>query len=640
MQAEKIPFIISVTGHRDLSVNEMSRCRTKVESILKYFCELKRLSNTPIWVFSSLADGADRCVAEVAIALRDAGLYDIRVIAPLPFERDIYIQDFSEASAKEFDTLLAQMDDSFELDPYEFDGFDASQISLPDENKRNDANNWGYSAERNAQYVNLGAFLVRHANVLLALWDGNVLANSVGGTSEVVMAMLNQPMDWGKDRQGNIIPPREELRERQTLMGGESGAVIHLPVRRSHLNKQISILQIINQRPQWVSDWPNDTIKWYFSNGMINKEGLSGLVQRSQNELRTIIEKINQFNVVLTKRTAHRNEEYVNNQLGKSWIQPARHEFTIAVERIRDCFRGADWCALNMQIKTTRLIQAYFFSVLMAIVGYDVFSRLGSGENLVSYYSLLLFFSGILSLSLIYFFSRKVKYKTKFHDFRVYAEFMRVSSYLSCLGLNRKIIEPFSPDTRSMTAWLEHARRAAEYMTWNRKYAKPSCSTEDMRNIQEWWLNDQLAYYAGKLGNEQGENIFIKKNLISRHKRIRILSTILYTIGAMITAAIAFYYFLGERIGVDYIWLNVAFFGSSATIAKWGELQGYKADASRYILARDMYQWVALEFDDLFKADDLPRLKNVVLELAKQAILENTRWYISQSSRDVSIGVK
>ena len=641
MQTEKIPFIISVTGHRDLSLTELSRCRKKIKSILKYFCEHKRLKDTPIWVFSSLADGADRCVAEVALALRETGLYDIHVIAPLPLEYEVYVQDFSETSTQEFDRLLKLMDDHFVLDPYKYEGFDVTQLRLPAENQRNKGNNWGYTPERNAQYVNLGAFLVRHANVLLALWDGNLLANSIGGTTEVVKAMLNQPMDWGTDQQGNNIPPREELRERQTLTGGESGAVIHLPVKRSHMDENISILQLENQRPQWVNHWPNDTIKWYFSNGKINREGLSGLVRRSQSELLMIIEKISQFNSELSKRTAKRKPDDIDMQLKKSWIQPDKHDFSQAVERIRDCYRSADWCALSMQVKTTRLIQAFFFSVLMAIVGYDVFSRLGSNENLISYYSLLLFFIGILSLSLIYFFSRKVKYKSKFHDFRIYAELMRVSSYLSYLGINRKIIELFSPDTRSMTAWLEHARRAAEYQTWNHANTRPQCSIEDMNNIKKWWLNDQLNYYAGKLGNEQDQKtLFTKHNLISRHKRIRIISTILYTIGACITASIAFYYFLGELKSVNYMWLNVMFFGSSATIAKWGELQGYKADASRYTLARDMYQWVALEFDDLLKADDQPRLKNVVLELAKQAILENTRWYISQSSRDVSIGVK
>jgi len=59
---EKIPFIISVTGHRDLADDEIIRCRKKVETILKYFCELKTLKHTPVWVFSSLSDGADRCV--------------------------------------------------------------------------------------------------------------------------------------------------------------------------------------------------------------------------------------------------------------------------------------------------------------------------------------------------------------------------------------------------------------------------------------------------------------------------------------------------------------------------------------------------------------------------------------------------
>ena len=637
MPAEKIPFIISVTGHRDLSDNELTRCRRKVKSILKYFCELKSLSYTPIWIFSPLAEGSDRCVAEEAIALRETGLYDIRVIAPLPFERDVYAQDFSNESTVEFDSLLEQVDEYFVLDPYEYDGFDASNISLLEESVRCEENSWGYTPERNAQYVNLGAFLVRHSNILLALWDGNILADSMGGTSQVVMAMLNQPMDWGKDSRGNIIPQRQELKERQTLTGGESGAVIHLHVKRNHTKEKISILELVNQRPRWAKQWPNDTFKWYFSRGKINREGLYGLVRRSQDELRLIINKIDQFNLELTKKTRKRSTENITKKLRKSWIRPEEYKFSSAVERIRACYRSADWCALSMQRKTARLIQTFFFSILISIVGYDVFSRLGSNESEVGYYALILFFVGIFSLTLINVFSRKVKYKTKFHDFRVYAELMRISSYLSYLGVNRKIIEFFSPDTRSITAWLEHARRAAEYKTWDKDYSRTVNSSKEMKNIREWWIDDQLDYYTGKLDNEQDENIFKKKNLISRYWRIRIISMLLYVIGAGITAYIAIYYFLGEKVVADYIWLNVVFFGSSAAMIKWGDLQGYKSDAARYVLAQGMYQWVALEFDYLLKVDDMTRLNEVVIELAKQAVLENTRWYVSQSSRDVSL---
>ena len=638
MQTEKIPFVISVTGHRDLCVDELPATREKVESILRYFCELKSLQHTPIWVFSSLADGADRCVAQVALALRETGLYDLRVIAPLPLEHKLYLQDFSADSAEEFEHLLLQMDDAFVLDPYVYDGFDASYLTLPEPDKRNKENNWGYSAERNAQYVNLGAFLVRHANILLALWDGNISDNSAGGTGAVVMAMLNQPMDWGKNRNAEIIPPREELKERQTLMGGESGAVVHIPVTRENTDTSVAILPLQDQRPRWVRHWPGDSIKWYFSCSLYHNEGLTGLIQYSQTELGTIINSINQFNTELSRRTVRRSHEDIEKQLKKTWLQPVTHEFNEAVKRVRRCYRSADWCALNMQIKTKILLQVFFFSVLMAIIGYDAFSRLGVLGNIFGHYSLLFFLTGIFLVSSVFLFSKKFRYKRKFHDFRLYAELMRVSSYLSYLGINRNISEYFTPDTRSLTAWLEHARRVAEYQTWNRAYVQGACAADDMRNIKAWWINDQLAYYAGKLGGDTLNTN--KQNLITKYKRIQAISRMLYLVGACVTTYIAYFYFMGEIIVADEIWMNMIFFGSSAVIAKWGDLLGYKDDAARYTLARNMYQWAALEFDDLLKSDDLPRLRGIILELAKQAISENTRWYISQSARDVSINMK
>ncbi len=48
-----------------------------------------------------------------------------------------------------------------------------------------------------------------------------------------------------------------------------------------------------------------------------------------------------------------------------------------------------------------------------------------------------------------------------------------------------------------------------------------------------------------------------------------------------------------------------------------------------------MYQWAAIEFDYLLISNDFPRLKGVILELSKQAISENTHWYISQNARNV-----
>ena len=162
-----MPIVIGVTGHRDLRPQDVPHLETRVRAI---FAEFRRTyPNTPLLVVSALAAGADQLVARVALAPP----YEIPVIVPMPFEQAEYELDFAADEREVFRDLLARARHSF------FVGYAEG----------NDGTAIGMRAGRALQYAEVGAFVARNCQALIALWDGRH-SERIGGTSWVVDMML------------------------------------------------------------------------------------------------------------------------------------------------------------------------------------------------------------------------------------------------------------------------------------------------------------------------------------------------------------------------------------------------------------------------------------------------------------------
>lgn len=152
--SEKRPVRIGVTGHRTHRLPAL--VLPALQRTAADLCEaLAAPGSVEIW--SPLADGADQIVAAAALA---AGL---PLVAPLPFPIAEYRADFTNpADRTGFDEQIA-----------------ASQriIALPGQHETPES--------RDAAYADLGAFLVRETEGLIAIWDG-APARGPGGTAEVV----------------------------------------------------------------------------------------------------------------------------------------------------------------------------------------------------------------------------------------------------------------------------------------------------------------------------------------------------------------------------------------------------------------------------------------------------------------------
>src|SRR5260221_10021632 len=96
-----LPLVIGFTGHREFRDEDVPRIEAKVREI---FTSLQsKYPSTPITLMTSLAEGADRIGAYIAIEM------GIECIAPLPMKPEIYLDDFiMEESRQEFHDLLSK----------------------------------------------------------------------------------------------------------------------------------------------------------------------------------------------------------------------------------------------------------------------------------------------------------------------------------------------------------------------------------------------------------------------------------------------------------------------------------------------------------------------------------------------------
>jgi len=155
-----LPLVLGITGHRDLRPEDGPALAAGVRGI---FEELRvRYKATSLVLLSSLAEGADRLAARVALGL------GARLVVPLPMDREDYENDFpTQESRTEFRELCKSSARTFVIDRVH------GQHGEPRE--------WAY--------LRAGAYIARNCQILIALWDG-VESKKTGGTAEVVRFKL------------------------------------------------------------------------------------------------------------------------------------------------------------------------------------------------------------------------------------------------------------------------------------------------------------------------------------------------------------------------------------------------------------------------------------------------------------------
>ena len=446
-----VPLVVAVTGHRDLV--EAERAAT-VETVRSFLGEL--LDNHPdrgVTVMSSLAEGADQLVAEVALEL------EIPLIAPLPMPLPAYIDDFPEGPARErFTRLLDQASEVFEL---------------PITPGNSPATIEGFGGNRARQYAQLGVYLCAHCHILLALWDGKY-NDQLGGTGQVV-----------RFHHDDVMPgytPRSTA-SRLILTDDESDLVYHVVCSRD--------------RPD---GGPAQGLAageaWWFTTD-VDKPRTHKIPQRHQR----VFAYTGDFS-----RDARRYEERIRDEAWPLLDDASTSKLPAAIRDVDKVFRIADWLAIHFQKRTLAALRSIhalaFLMGLMYILYSDLLPR---RIFIVAFVSFFLIAAALQTVS------RRQQWHRKYLDYRTLAEGLRVQFYWAAAGVRSETVSKFSHDNflqmqDSELGWIRNVMRVAG-MEIN---ANPYREKFGLDFAIREWIGDkqagQLGYFRRKALERVGRN--------------------------------------------------------------------------------------------------------------------------------------
>jgi hypothetical protein len=214
-----IPITVGVVGHRDAIIT-----REQEIQISTLFRDLaSRFPWSPIFLFSSLADGADRVVAKIFLHIgqTDEALRNrFELIVPIPFRIEEFRKDFDDSSAAEFDQMVSRAKRCFCI------GCDE------------------HTSDRPQQYLRTGKFVADSSVILLAFWDGE--KGKKGGTADIVHHKIagddENVADSTFEYDGTVfvIPCSRESSPSTLKIGNESLTLSHIlgdPAIREALEK-------------------------------------------------------------------------------------------------------------------------------------------------------------------------------------------------------------------------------------------------------------------------------------------------------------------------------------------------------------------------------------------------------------------
>ncbi|HVX04947.1 MAG TPA: hypothetical protein VHA71_07485, partial [Rhodanobacteraceae bacterium] len=194
------PLVVGITSHRNIAAHEIQSIRQRVRDLLGQLQH--EFPHAPLTILSPLAEGGDQLVAEEGLAL------GAQLVAPLPFARELYAQDFTNRAARERFESLCTHARLIEL-PL-LTGHTHAEVSEPGD-------------QRNRQYAHVGMFVARHCHLLLAIWDGKP-SHRLGGTAQIVDYFLTGTPPGGIERRRDKRP--------SLYGGGDERLLCHLVCSR------------------------------------------------------------------------------------------------------------------------------------------------------------------------------------------------------------------------------------------------------------------------------------------------------------------------------------------------------------------------------------------------------------------------
>ena len=553
-----LPLIIGVTGHRDLRPADIASLEDAVRN------EFERLQReypaTPLVLLSGLAEGADRLAARMAL---ESGM---KLIAVLPMPIASYETDFDSDSLKEFHSLLDAAEHFFEM-------------PLMEGSRTEDLVQ--HSRARQLQYGKLGAHLVAHSTIMLALWDG-IHLQKMGGTSQIVRFKLEGV-------------PAPFAPEHSKLDAPDSGPVY----------------QIVTPRES-NPDVPADA----YSVRRLYPE-VYPTIEEAEKAFHDIYERMETLN---NDAIRYGGELREHCQQSEEYLFPAslRAIVPTPVREIQRFYAIADVLSQRYQKRTFSVLRLLLVFVWLAAVFYELYSGLVPETPMMALY-LGMFLCAYIS----YKWADRQGYQARYLDYRALAEGLRVQFFWKLAGIRESVADYYLRKQKSELEWIRNAVRSC--MTETRAdetEPRPLPDPERVQLVLKHWVEDQANYFS-RAAHRDHENL---------HRQERKIALIF---GAALALAVVQ---IVIGVPINAIILFVAVLPVAAALMNhYSEKNAYAEHKRQYTRMSMFYHRAKIHLSELISKRQLSEAQSFLTELGLEALVENGDWILTHRDRPLEV---
>lgn len=564
-----IPIVVGVTGHREILASAIPELEERIAGI---FLELaSRFPHTPLVLLSALAAGADRIAAKVA--MRPA--FAIPVIAILPLEREEYEKDFAGADLAEFRALA---DSTY---PPFFVGYAPGNDAVAVATNR---------AARERQYAQVGAYLARQCQVLIALWNG-VPSDAVGGTAQNVDFKLSGvPPEYGPQR--SPIDPPDVGPVRQIVTPKDKADLARLG---NEACAQHTLLPNRGSNPSAESD------------------------ARDKRVAEATFHNLDLFN-----RRAAGIGKTAQNLSG-----PALRE-------------AADALSVRFRDRNLFTVTGLFVLAFFTAASFELFAHLGSHPWQAATADLGLSIAGLVWYGV----ARIERWQDSFQDYRAIAEALRIQQQWQAVGLDETVADHYLREHRGELDWIRDVVRTCALL--DRIVAQPapalvSARVESLMAVCAEWISGphgQIEYFRDRIArNKRRELTF--NGLTVAMLAVTLSLTVFGLLVAKIPRVVPGHWIRPDTPDWTDLVMAIALTAVTAALARgYANNRAYAEQRKQYQRMLGVFSFANAELDRIFARAPLGEADyreacDIVLELGNEALTENAAWVMLHRERQL-----
>jgi hypothetical protein len=571
------PFIVGVSGHRDLDPSDAPRLRSAVTDFVH---QLKRLlPDTELRIIVGMAEGADLLVTQAALDL------GVPVEAVLPMSLEQYAADFDPESLVLLRRLLARSD------------VRCTELSPPAHLRHADGT--VDNLQRDVMFENLTETLIRRSSILLALWDGNP-SRLPGGTADTVLRYLGVRTD--AEPAGVRIEFIEATGEMQTA----ERLVYWTPAPRIS-----SALAAHAQGPCFLRGVGDNALE---------------MQQDMPSQLTQELAALNHYNQEYQQLLSTGRLGVRDSLLAALPAEAPLHD-KIMLQDIDAQYTKADALAIYYQLRSDGLFALFGFMTFAMGLAYLVYEQLTESRVLLFGYLFVL----LSSLAVFYILNHK-HWFAKHLIYRAIAETMRAKFYLRVAGIDHRVdpsevLALSGVDRFRGFGWIGYVLRGVESLDIHVATRRED-DAQRSRCVEQTWIESQHRYFTKKVARLERSSGHVH----------RLKNTVFAVILIVITVLVVFGESLADvrlGIGVPLNRLLTFCMGFLAVLLGAWELHQDKMATHELLWQyRNQLSHFGRARMQLARITSPRRRDDLLVELGKDSLMESYLWTIHRYHRE------